>query len=110
MPENHGGGRMAIPDNLAERFAQFGEMSTITADLHTLIEHINVQNKTAGGRDDAYAKEYHKFVEEHGKGLSTGLDAFSDLLERFGASGKGAADGLNDAETDADRIAKGLHG
>ncbi|MEC4020216.1 hypothetical protein [Streptomyces sp. H27-D2] len=100
-------GAMLIPENLPQRFSQFAEMSTILADLRRINDNINLQNKTAAGQDDEYAKEYHKFVEKRGKGLSTGLDGLSELLDMVGVNGKAASDGLDEAEDDASKIAAG---
>ncbi|MFE4333731.1 hypothetical protein ACFRQM_31155 [Streptomyces sp. NPDC056831] len=100
-------GTLSVPGDLPRRFTQFGTISRIVGELGVLNDHINLENRTAGGRDDVYAKEYHKFVDSTGKGLTYGLEGLSDLLEMVGISGNNASVILNDAEDDANHIAAG---
>ncbi|MEE1811711.1 hypothetical protein [Streptomyces sp. BE133] len=100
-------GTLSVPGDLPQRFTQFGAISRIVGELGVLNDNINLENMTAGGRDDVYAKEYHKFVESTGKGLTYGLEGLSDLLEMVGISGNNASVILNDAEDDANHIAAG---
>ncbi|GGV87532.1 hypothetical protein GCM10015535_37370 [Streptomyces gelaticus] len=100
-------GTLSVPSDLPQRFTQFGTIARIVGELGVLNDNINLANRTAGGRDDVYAKEYHKFVDSAGKGLTYGLEGLSDLLEMVGISGNNASVILNDAETDANHMAAG---
>ncbi|MFF0192276.1 hypothetical protein ACFYT5_05065 [Streptomyces anulatus] len=100
-------GTLSVPGDLPRRFNQFGDIARIVNELGTLNERINVANRTAGGRDDVYAKEYHKFVDSTGKGLTYGLEGLSELLDMVGINGNTASVILNDAEEDANHLAAG---
>ncbi|MFF1267388.1 hypothetical protein ACFVZE_16290 [Streptomyces anulatus] len=100
-------GTLSVPGDLPRRFNQFGDIARIVNELGTLNERINVANRTAGGRDDVYAKEYHKFVDSTGKGLTYGLEGLSELLDMVGINGNTASIILNDAEEDSNHLAAG---
>ncbi|MFF8617577.1 hypothetical protein [Streptomyces sp. NPDC015350] len=100
-------GTLSVPQDLTRRFTQFGDIARIVGELGVLNDHINLENRTAGGKDDVYAKEYHKFVDSTGKGLTYGLEGLSELLEMVGISGNKASIILNDAENDANHLAAG---
>ncbi|MEU7042754.1 hypothetical protein AB0A77_17050 [Streptomyces varsoviensis] len=113
MAEGTGGnghGNMFVPSDLQRRFTQIDEIARITDELKTLTGRINEQNKTAGGKDDQYAKAYHKYTDEHGKGLENGLKSLAELFELLGINGRSAARTLDEAEHESDQLAHKLTG
>jgi hypothetical protein len=90
---------LVVDDDLKSQFAQFHEIADVTAQLRTKIDQLNKLNLSAAGRDDAYAKAYHKQVDTATGNLSDLVDSIRKL---FGltAEGGNTATGLFDKGED----------
>ncbi len=96
---------LVVTDDLKTKFSQFHQIAQVTGDLRTKLDQINDLNRTAGGRDDQFAKAYHKQIDEATNNISELVDSIRQLFG-MNAEGGNTATGLFDTgEDDASKNA-----
>ena len=84
---------LVVTDDLKNQFSQFHDIAAVTATLRSKLDQINSLNNTAAGDDDAYAKAYHKQVDDATSNISDLVDSIR-LMFGLTADGGNTASGL----------------
>ncbi|MEV0263952.1 hypothetical protein AB0I49_21790 [Streptomyces sp. NPDC050617] len=108
MAESSDHQTLAVPEDLTRRFTEIGQISHITDNLTNLTAQLTEESRTAGGKDDEWAKKYHEYVDKHCEGLTQGVKALTEFISALHKGGTAAAGSLNQAEDDATQLANHL--
>jgi hypothetical protein len=87
-------------------FTRYQDIGANIGQLGTQVDAINQLNVTAGGNDDAVAKQYHSQVDQGGQVLTDLVTLLKVITDGIGVSGTQAADILSAGEADAQTLAK----
>jgi hypothetical protein len=92
---------LLVVDDLKSRFREFDEIAEITGQLADTLKDLNEENASAGGRDDAVAKAYHKQIDEPTGFLTDLVRKVQQEFHLTGEKGGAAADNFDRAHDDA---------
>jgi hypothetical protein len=92
---------LLVLDDLKSRFSEFEEIAEIVGRLAETVRAINEANKSAAGRNDEFARAYHKQIDEPTGDLADLVRTIQQEFHLTGERGGFAADNFDRAHDDA---------